>query len=298
MNLEKIKIITDSACDIPVQDERELDITVLPIPMIIDGESYYERRDFTAQEYYKKLVAAKSIPTTSHIPSTVYAEQYGQCYRAGYTDVIVITICSKGSEMFSAATLAIEMFYDEVPEARERMRVHVVDSLSYTMVFGYGVVMAARMAKEGHGVQHILDALDRYYNSVEIYFSTYTLEFAKKSGRISAAASFAGDVLGLRPIISIIDGDIKIIDKVRGDKKVVPKLIEKALSSRVGDDSLVMCCYGSRPEARDEVEAQWKKATGRPVDLCFEAGASIATNSGPQVVAVIVMGRYRGSKQG
>ena len=98
----------------------------------------------------------------------------------------------------------------------------MIDSLCYTYTYGYAVVQAAKQAEEGRSYEEILAYLDDYFSRAETYFSVYNLDFAKKSGRISVAAAFVGDMLGLRPIMSIIDGEIKIIEKVRGDKAVVP----------------------------------------------------------------------------
>ena len=289
--MQTIKLITDSACDIPQETAREWDITVLPIPITVDGVGYLERVDFTAQEFYHRLLAAKSIPTTSHITSAAFAEQYALAFAQGYAHVIVVTIHSGGSNMFEAATMAVSLFREDHPEAAS-MQIELVDSKTYTMAYGYPIVEAAKMARAGKPCAELVRYLNDFFARLEIYFATYTLEFVKKSGRVSAAASFVGDVLGLRPIISIIDGESKVVEKVRGDKNVVPRLAELALLHReLGTPYLTLRALTE--EVGEQLTALLEEKTGDKCVGLFFAGASIAINAGPRLVGVMVLGKPR-----
>ena len=124
-------------------------------------------------------------------------------------------------------------------------------------------------------------------------FSVYTLDFAKKSGRISCAAAFVGEVLGLRPVFTIIDGEIKIIEKVRGDKNIVPKMV-KAVVQRIaekGSDYQVLSAYSEEPA--NELAQSLTKELGYPPSGIYKIGASVTINSGPKVVGVALTGRKR-----
>lgn len=291
--MEKIKFITDSACDLPEDTAREYEITVLPIPITVDGKSYHERVDFTAREFYKILLDAQTIPVTSHITSISFAAEYKQAFHEGCTHVVVTTINSQGSTMFDAANLAKNLFYDDCPEAKEQLTIYVIDSKVYTIPYGYAQCEAVKLARQGISCAGIVDYLEDFFSRVEVYFAVYSLEFAKKSGRINCAAAFVGDVLGLRPILAIIGGEMKIIDKVRGDKNVVPKLVEIACRRRtVGTPYL-----GIRAMTDDVGElltAEMREKTGEePIGL-FYAGASITINAGPRLAGVMIMGEKRG----
>ena len=131
--MEKIKLITDSACDIPVEDEKRLGITILPIPITIGTEGYYERESFNFDQFYDIVEAAEEIPVTSHILSITYQEEYEKALAQGYTHVIVVTIYSGASNMNFAAHAAISAFYEEHPEAKEKITIEVLDSRTLKM---------------------------------------------------------------------------------------------------------------------------------------------------------------------
>ena len=288
----KIKMITDSASDIPFEMAEEWEVDVMPIPITVDGKACFERVDFAFESFYDILVNAASIPSTSHITAVAFSEKFREYYEQGYTDLIFVSINSKGSEMYNAAIMGRQMLYEEVPEAENACRIHVVDSKTYTIAYGAAVLRAAQMVKKGAGVQDILDYLEDYFDSVEIYFSVYSLDFAKKSGRISVAAAFVGEMLGLRPVMSIIDGEIKIPEKVRGDKNVIPALVRYAKKQALPDSPYAVV-QGVTKEEGAMLEKELTKEFGFAPYGRFQAGAAITINSGPKVVAVCVTGRNR-----
>lgn len=249
--------------------------------------------DFTNREFYKILTDAANIPATSHIPHTRYAEVYRHAAEDGYRKIINVTINSKGSNMFAAANMGRDLFAEEYPDLAEKTKITVIDSLCYTYTYGYAVVQAAKQAEEGKSYEEILAYLDDYFSRVETYFSVYNLDFAKKSGRISVAAAFVGDMLGLRPIMSIIDGEIKIIEKVRGDKAVVPKLAQIAQKRRSGSDTPFFAIRADRDGVGEELERMMVKAFGKHAVHIAEAGASITINAGPNLAGCMVMGERR-----
>ncbi len=290
--MPKIKIMTDSACDIPQEIERDLDILILNFPITVDDKGYMEREDFTNTEFYDILNTSAKIPVTSQITSPRFCEAFESLYREGYTDVIYVCINSKGSSTRDAAVLAAGMFYEEHPDAKDTMNIHVVDSLNYTLAYGYPVIQAAMKAQKGAAPKEILAYLEDWFASVEIYFAPYTLQFAKKSGRISCAAAFVGELVGLRPIISIINGEMKIVEKVRGDKSIIPALLKHAQKSRIPETPYCIV-YGQNKDQGDELSAQAQKKLGAAPELICEVGAAIAINAGPRVVALIVKGPRR-----
>ena len=287
--MEKIKFITDSASDIPEDEARAYGIEVLSIPIAIDGKDYQERVDFTAREFYKLLTDATNIPVTSHIPHTRYADVYRHAAEDGYRKIINVTINSKGSNMFDAANMGKELFAEEYPELAKNMQITVIDSLCYTYTYGFAVVQAAQMAEQGKSYEEILAFLDDYFSRAETYFSVYNLDFAKKSGRISTAAAFVGEMLGLRPIMSIINGEIKIIEKVRGDKAVVPKLAQIAQKRRRGEDTPFFAIRADVDGVGEELEKMMIKSFGKHSAGVAEAGASITINAGPRLAGCMVM---------
>lgn len=290
--MNKTKIIVDTASDIPDEDLARYDIDMLSFPIAIDGKGYYERKSFTIREFYDVLAGSSEIPVTSRIPAADYVARYRAAWEQGYTDLISITINSGGSGTYESSCMAAKEFYDSHPEARETLRIHVVDSRTYSVAYGYPAVQAAIMARQGKPADEILEYLRDFFSRIEIYLACYTLEYAKKSGRITAAAAFVGDMLGLRPIIAMIDGRTKTVEKVRGDKQVAPRLVDLYRARRETPDSPVYAVSGSADEYGDRLQSLLEQETGRPVPH-YKAGAAIVINSGPKIAAICVLGKKR-----
>ena len=290
---QRILLMTDTASDISDEDLLEGGIVMLPIPITIDGKGYLERVDFTIHEFYDRLVRSRELPTTSHILSLTYEQAYLDAFQSGYTDIINTTITSRGSNMFQAAVLGKRQFFEEHPEARDRLNITVLDSGSYTMGYGYPIVEASRMVKAGQSAEEVAAYLDDFYSTAEIVFAAYSLEYAKKSGRIPAAAAFVGDVLGLRPIISIVDGVTTVVEKVRGDKNVVTRIVEYAYARSADKKLAPATICGSVEQYGDDIYKAVAKKFGHSPRARYHAGAAIAINSGPKVVGVLIRGEKR-----
>lgn len=289
----KILLMTDTASDIPDEAVLEGGIVMLPIPIAIDGKGYLERVDFTIEEFYERLAAAKELPVTSHILSVTYQQAFEDAFTQGYTDVILTTITSKGSNMFQSAVLGKRMFYEENADAKDKMRITILDSGTYSGGYGFPIMEAARMVKGGCPAEEIIDYLDDFFSCCEIVFASYSLEYAKKSGRIPVAAAFVGDVLGLRPIISIIDGVTTVVEKVRGDKNVVTHVADYALTRAAEKKDPTAQICGAVEQYGEDLAKAVAKRFGRAPRIQFRAGASIAINSGPKVVGLIIRGKKR-----
>lgn len=293
--MNRIKIMTDSACDIPKELEEQYDIRILSFPVTVGDKGYLERIDFTNEEFYEILQNAPKIPVTSQITVFQFEEEFKTFFEQGYAELIYVSIYSGGSSTYNNAVMAKEQFYESHPEAKEQFKIHLVDSKAYTMAYGYPVVEAAKKAQRGASSGEIIAYLTDWFDSVEIYFAPYTLEFVKKSGRVPVAAAFVGELIGLRPIISIIDGETKVVEKVRGDKAILPALLKRA-KERVVPQTPYMLVRSTKNEECADLAAQLKKQFGYEAVGQFDIGAAISINAGPKVVGVIVKGQNRRAK--
>lgn len=293
--MDRIKIMTDSASDIPKELEKQYDIRILSFPVTVGDKGYLERVDFTNEKFYEILQNAPKIPVTSQITVFQFEEEFKTFFEQGYAELIYVSIYSGGSSTYNNAVMAKEQFYESHPEAKAQFKIHLVNSKAYTMAYGYPVVEAAKKAQRGASSDEIVAYLEDWFDSVEIYFAPYTLEFVKKSGRVPAAAAFVGELIGLRPIISIIDGETKVIEKVRGDKAILPALFKHA-KERIIPQTPYMLVRSTKNEECAELAAQLKKQFGYEAVGQFDIGAAISINAGPKVVGVIVKGQNRRAK--
>ena len=290
--MRKIAVLTDSACDIPVELQEKYGIDILPFTITLDGVSYVERKDFTFDQYYQMLRDAKGTPSTAHITAMQFCDQFCKYLDEGYTDVLYVSINSTGSATHDAAVMAVDLLAEERPG--HELRIHIVDSHTYSFIYGWPVCEAARLLRNGAELEYVMNMLNDRFSRAEVVLSAFSLKVMKKSGRVSAAAAFAGELLGLRPIISLIDGKSKVEAKVRGDA-AVPGALIKYVRSRVDnidEDFEYMIACTDIP-AVDDLIKQCKKEFGHGPLHVFKLGAAVASNTGPDTIAITYLGRPR-----
>ena len=288
----KIAIVTDSSCDIPKELSEKYGIDVIDFPINLDGKEYYERRGMTMDQFYELMRAAQGVPTTAAITALQWREVYEAYADQGYTDVLHVSINSTGSSTYANAQQAAEQLRQDRPEMT--MRIHLVDSHTYSMVFGWYLCECARKLRNGGDLRSCILELESKLGRVEVCLAAFSLKQLKKSGRVSAAAAFAGELLGLRPVISLTDGVSKVEAKVRGDAAVTPAML-KWVSTRVDDmrDTPYMMAYTSSTQKRDELLKLCKKEFGHPPMCVFQLGGVVSANTGPDCIAIAFEGKPR-----
>lgn len=283
-----LKIITDSAADVPRAEAEEYGIRVMSIPITVDGTTYREGVDFTSEEYYPMLLGASTIPTTAQITPMEFASAFLEEIAAGNRELICVTITARGSGIYNAACLAKNMVLEELPAGEAPVTIEVVDSGAYTYVYGHVVVKAAKAAKEGTPLPEVLELIHRELESHQVYFGLTNLDFAKKSGRITSTAAFVGELLGFRPLLTIHNGETDTIQKVRGDHKLVSAMVEKFQNQASSDGRGFYIVHAQSPELTKDLRKALEKATKRKCLGEYLIGASVTTNAGPTVFGVIV----------
>jgi len=291
---QKIRIVTDSACDIPPELEERYDIKILPFPITVDGVGYLERVDFTTQEFYEMLKHCDQVPKTAQITAFQFLELYEETRREGYTDLIYVSINGGGSGTFNNSVMARSEFYED-PTAEKDLKIHLIDSRTYTIAYGYPVIQAAKKAAKGASAEEIVSYLRDWLQNARIYFAPYTLEYCKKSGRVSCAAAFVGELMGLKPLITFEDGASQTIGKVRGDKAVAPALVKLAKEHIVPYTEYIII-GGSDQTHTDALKAEAEKVLGYPPVMTVNLGAAIAVNSGPDSVGIVIRDKNLGVK--
>ena len=288
--MAKIKLMTDAASDISPEYEKELGITVIPFKVAMGDKTYVSGVDFDNEKFYKMLDEYDGIPITSQITAFEYEELFTEVYNDGYTDLINATINSRGSATYNNACMAADNFFENHPEAKGKFNIYNIDGEGYTGTYGFPLIQACSKIKKGCSAQEIVQYIEDWIRNCVIYFAMYTLKYARKSGRIPSAAAFVGEVMGLRPIMRIHDHEIKTHTKVRGDKAVIPKIIELAADEIIPKTPYCVV-YGSDIKARDELAKAITKKLGYPPSEFFQIGAAIAINAGPAVAGVIFKSR-------
>ena len=147
--MSKIKIITDAASDISSEDELKYGIRVIPFQVTLGDESYTTRVVMDNAQFYARMAQCDEIPKTAQVNPFQFQEIYLREAQAGYTDLILVLINSEGSATYGNSLLAVEQFFEEHPEYRDRVHIHSFDGLGYSALYGAPVIEAARMAESG-----------------------------------------------------------------------------------------------------------------------------------------------------
>ena len=288
----KVAFLTDSCSDIPQELTDKYGIDVIGFHIMLDGKEYLERKDMTNDQFYEMMRQSKSVPTTAAITQLEWVDIYAKYVDAGIQDLVHLCINAGGSSTYNNAVKAAELLEDERPG--HKMKIHLIDSHTYSMPYGWYLCECARKVRNGGELSTCVDELKRKLDCVEICLAAYSLKQMKKSGRVSAAAAVVGDLLGIRPIISLNAGVSKVEAKVRGDAAVPPAMI-KWVESRVDSmkDTPYMVAYTSSTAKRDELVKLCKKTFGHAPMIVFQLGGVVSANTGPDGIAIVYEGKPR-----
>ena len=204
-----VKIITDSGSDIPQDYAQKVGIRVIPLVFRFGSEEFYDGVSLNSYEFYKRLEEEENLPKTSQISPFKYAEVFKEETADG-SDAVYLSISSGVSGCFQSASLAAADFDGKVK---------VFDSKHFCISLRVLTEYALRLSKEGKSADEIIAALEKAREKVRIIAVFATLDNLRKGGRLSSAAAFVGEVLSIKPIITITDGQVEVLDKVRGMKK-------------------------------------------------------------------------------
>ncbi len=292
--MQKIKIITDTASDLDIKVAAENDILVLPFKVVFGDKEYKESYDFSKQDFYDMLEKYDGIPSHSQITPFEWLENIEKCVEEGYKEIIIVPINQNGSSTFKSALTARMQFYNEHYGSDEEkdVKIYVINTLSYSLSYGYPILHAAKMIQEGKTSGEILAFFDDWFNSYELYFVTFDLKYAKHSGRIGTAAAIAGELLGIKPVIDLTNGKSVTFSKVRSIPKAYDIMLETA-KKRIRDDKKYLLIYGNEKNAYEEFAKLAKKELGSDALMSGQIGACITCNSGPEVIGLGFLGEKR-----
>ncbi len=287
--MSKYVVLTDSTCDLPEEAAKQHNIDIVCFKIALDGEGYTERVDFTPEQFCEMLKKASGLPTTAQITQFEFFEKFEEYDRQGVEQTLYISINAGGSGTNAAAHAAAAQFHEEHPDSR--MEIFIVDSHAYSMAEGAGVIEAKQKLDAGEMMESVVEYLNDKYAKMEILLTAYTLRVIRKSGRISAAAAIAGDLLGIHPIFTLNDGVSQVVKKVRGDKAVVSGMAT-TMASRMAQGTPYYIGVSDHKYDEEYVEACTKKVGYAPVGI-FHLGCAVLSNTGAEAVGLVFEGAKR-----
>lgn len=223
---EAYHIISDGSCDLAPEFAKEQNVTIVPFYVSFDEEHYEkENVDVSVRDFYQRMVDKKGVYPKSSMPSVQdYVDAFKPYAEAG-VPVICICITTKFSGSMQSALNATQMISEEYPEAQ----ITVIDATVNTVLQGLYVLEAVRLRDSGAGYEESVKRLEEIKSSGRIFFTVGDMEYLRHGGRIGKVAGVAGSLLGIRPIITLRQGEIFPSGIGRSRKKTVEKTIDLLL---------------------------------------------------------------------
>jgi DegV family protein with EDD domain len=274
----KIRIITDSASDMPAVHRPE--VAVLSMTVTFGAEEFQDGINLTHHQFYEKLIEGEDLPTTSQISPSQFEEVFQAAVDAGET-VVAVVLSAKLSGTYQSACIAAEEFPGQV---------FVVDSANATLGELVLVERAVELMDQGLDAAAIAARLEEEKKEVRLVGLLDTLEYLKRGGRVSASVALVGGLLAIKPVVAVQDGEVVVLGRARGSKNGNNLLVQEIQKSggvdfgrpyRLGytglDDSLLR-------KYIEDSSALWSGHTDA-LPICT-VGGTIGTHVGPGAVAV------------
>lgn len=273
-----VQIIIDSTVDMAPGLENR--VKIVPLTIHFGEKEYVSGVDIDSRRFYEMLVESDTLPTTSQPTPMAFQQVFEQAVNAGDT-VVCVTIAAKLSGTFQSASIAASEFPGKV---------FVVDSETAAIGSGILAQYALELVDRGMNAEEIALNLMRKREHVRVLALVDTLEYLKKGGRISATVAFAGGLLGIKPVITVADGEVKMLGKARGSKQANNLLVEEIQKAGGVDfHKPLLLGYTGLSDALlqkyiNDSAALWE---GHRDNLpCTIVGSVVGTHAGPGAVAV------------
>jgi len=276
---EKVAIVTDSTCDIPQNIIEEYGIHVVPLRIVYGDREYRDNIDITAEQVYERLPT--EIPTTSLPSPEDVLNLFHRLKEEGFTHVLAIHISSG----LSGTAQLIENLASQV----KGLIVKVIDSKSISMGLGYSVIEAARKLQQNASFEAVCAHVQGTLSKMRVYFVLGTLEYLTKGGRIGKVAGTLGQILNIKPIITVNEeGVYTTYAKVRGRKQSIDKMFEALKEHLTKPRNRVAVCHGAAVEEAQALINRIKELCNIEEVISGHVSPVIGVHTGPGTLGIAV----------
>lgn len=272
--MSRTALVTDSTCDLPAELVAGRSLTVVPLTVMLDGREYRDGVDITAGEFYSKLTPSSTTGTSQPTPAA-FAETYRRLLDE-HDDVLSLHISSKLSGTIASAEQAAQ----EV--GRERIR--VIDTGVVSMALGLLCLVAAAVLQRGGGSEEAASEVERVRPEVRAYFTVGTLEHLRRGGRIGRASELLGSVLQIKPVLTLADGQVAPLERVRTRDRALARVVELARAEADGGE---LCAIIGHAAADTEAARLAGALDGFTDSLLVQPlGPVVGAHAGPGTIGV------------
>ncbi|MYL32262.1 DegV family EDD domain-containing protein [Pontibacillus yanchengensis] len=279
-----VQIITDSGCDLPNSLIEKYNIIRVPLTVHLDNEDYLDAVTIDSKQVYDAMRNGKE-PKTSQVSPQTFKEQFEACAKEGKT-CIYFALSSELSGTYQTG----KMMQQEVNEEYPDFDFQIIDTHCASLGFGLVVLRAAQLAHEGASAADVVEMGTYHMNHMEHIFTVDDLEYLKRGGRVSKTAAFVGTMLKIKPLLHVEEGKLIPLEKIRGSKKVIKRMIE-VMEERGQDfnNQIVAISHGDDLERANQLAEQINEQFNPKDIVIHPVGSSIGAHSGPGTIALFFL---------
>ncbi|MGQ9571640.1 MAG: DegV family protein [Dehalococcoidia bacterium] len=281
--MAKVAIITDSACSIPHDMQRQYDIGIVPLAFTFGETSYVDNVSLSSQQFYALLKSARRLPTTTSPPPGAFLEAFRQAYHRGCREVLCIVTSSQLTATYSAACEGASLAREQIAD----LKIRVIDSRSAAASLGFMVLAAARAAADGASLEEAADKAVAVFPRLYMLGVLDTLEYLAKGGRVPQVAAWLFALLQVKHIFQLHDGHISRLGAVRTKPRAVARLLALARHRLEPEKPLRVAVLHAQAAAEAEALADSLRDEFRPAELfVVEFGQVMSIHTGPGLIGL------------
>jgi DegV family protein with EDD domain len=270
-----VRIVTDSACDLPEAVCEELGVEVVPLTIRFGDREYVDRKELSIDAFWRELEASSVLPETSAPSVGAFEETFRRLSDDGADAIVCINLSARMSATMQSAQVAAKALDGTTP-------IEIIDSLSASMGIGNLVLHAARRARAGASLEEIVSEVLARREREHVFAALDTLEYLRKGGRIGGAQAMLGSMLSVKPIISVLNGAVESAGRVRTRSKALRFLIDQI---PVGKVEIISVLHANAPDL-DEFLAMLAPVVPDAEVTVGVIGPVIGVHTGPRLMGI------------
>ena len=274
-----IKIVTDSTCDMPAEWAQRYDITVIPVNIQFGMETVQAGTSILPAEFYRRIKDSKTLPTTSQPAIGEIYGVYQSLYQAGH-QILSLHLTSRLSGTWQTATLAAR-------QMRDKHNIQVIDSMTGSVGLGYMVREAAQLVEQGLSLTDIVEILKAHRTQIKIFLMLKDLHYARMSGRVGRVKEMLASLLQVKPIIGVEHGDLMLVERVRGQKRGLERMVAQAVQTVGSNPVHVAVAHAENKTSAEMLLTQAQSQLNCRDTFVTDLALSIAVHFGPGTVGFV-----------
>jgi DegV family protein with EDD domain len=279
-----LTIITDSVSDLPITFYEDNDVVLLPLKVELADKEYDDQIEIDPNTVYQAIRAGK-IPKTSQVPPQRFKDLFTEM-AINKQDGIYIAFSSQLSGTYQTAVMILNQVKEEYPD----FDLTIIDSKCASLGLGLVVVEAVRLAKENVSKDELVKRLQFHALHMEHLFTVEDLDYLARGGRVSKASAFVGGLLNIKPLLNVEDGKLVPLEKLRGKKKLLHRVIELMKVRGKGfEQQIVGISHADNPEGAQEIQAMIQEELHPKQIMVSSIGSVIGAHTGPGTIAIFFL---------